>query len=147
MPCSTTMYYIPCYKSTINGPFSAWACSNTVYWSFWQKLVVKITIRFLRQNFSWQVTFEINLVAANLIWSRDFKIYLAGNGILSPKLFWPTVRKNWPSDREKLLKFEAEGWKFAITRTIYSNSESSEQFLVTECFFKFVPGGVSYFNN
>ena len=59
-------------------------------------------------------------------------------GILLPKLFWPTVRKNCSSDREKLLKFEAEGWEFQnfeITRTIYSNSESSEQFLVTECFF------------
>ena len=33
------------------------------------------------------------------------------NGILLPKLFWPTVRKNC------------------------SNSERSEQFLVTECFF------------
>jgi hypothetical protein len=35
------------------------------------------------------------------------------------------------------LKFEAEGQdfaKFEITRTIYSNSESSEQFLSTECF-------------
>ena len=31
------------------------------------------------------------------------------NGILFPKLFWPAVRKNCPSDREKLLKFEAEG--------------------------------------
>ena len=30
------------------------------------------------------------------------------NGILLPKLFWPTVRKNCSSDREKLLKFEAE---------------------------------------
>ena len=27
-----------------------------------------------------------------------------------PKLFWPTVRKN--CDREKLLKFEAEGQEF-----------------------------------
>ena len=35
------------------------------------------------------------------------------NGILLPKLFWPTVRKNCSSDRE-------------ITRTIYSNSERSE---------------------
>ena len=34
-------------------------------------------------------------------------------GILSPKLFWPTVRKNCSSDREKLLKFEAEGREFA----------------------------------
>ena len=36
-----------------------------------------------------------------------------GNGILLPKLFWPTVRKNCSSDREKLLKFETEGWEFA----------------------------------
>ena len=52
-----------------------------------------------------------------------------------------TVRKNCSSDRQKLLKFEAEGQEFAkflvITRTIYSNSERSEQFLVTECFFNF----------
>ena len=34
-------------------------------------------------------------------------------GILLLKLFWPTVRKNWSSDREKLLKFEAEGREFA----------------------------------
>ena len=47
------------------------------------------------------------------------------------------MRKNCSSDREKLLKFEAEGREFAkinITRTIYSNSERSEQVLVTECF-------------
>ena len=61
------------------------------------------------------------------------------NGILLPKLFWPTVRKNCSSDWEKILIFEAEGREFAkkfeITRTIYSNSERSEQFLLTECFF------------
>ena len=66
------------------------------------------------------------------------------NGILLPKLVRPTLRKNCSSDLEKLLKFEAEGREFAkllrslgleITRTIYSNSERSEQFLVTECFF------------
>jgi hypothetical protein len=27
------------------------------------------------------------------------------NGILLPKLFWPTVRKNCSSDQKKLLKF------------------------------------------
>ena len=48
-------------------------------------------------------------------------------GILLPKLFWPTVRKNCSCDREKK--------KIEITRTICSNSERSEQFLVTECFF------------
>jgi hypothetical protein len=71
---------------------------------------------------------------------ESFNLPMIGsNGILLPKLFWPTVRKNCSSDREKLLKFEAECWEFKkkieITRTIYSNSEGSEQFLVTECFF------------
>ena len=47
------------------------------------------------------------------------------NGILLPKLFWPTVRKNCSSDREKLLKFEAEGREFAkILRSL-------EQFIQT----------------
>ena len=41
------------------------------------------------------------------------RIFLDENGILLQKLFWPTVRKNCSSDREKLLKFEAEGWEFA----------------------------------
>ena len=35
------------------------------------------------------------------------------NGILLPKLFLPIVRKNCSSDREKLLKFKAEGRGFA----------------------------------
>ena len=47
------------------------------------------------------------------------------DGILLLKLFWLTVRKNWSSDWEKLLKFEAEGWKFAkILRSL-------EQFIQT----------------
>ena len=56
------------------------------------------------------------------------------------------MRKKCSSDREKLLKFEAEGREFfEITRTIYSNSELSGQVLVTECFF--VPEGFSYLIN
>ena len=52
------------------------------------------------------------------------------------------MRKKCSSDREKLLKFEAEGREFAkILRSLeqfiqtVTNSERSEQFLVTECFF------------
>ena len=56
-----------------------------------------------------------------------------------PKLIWPTVWKNCSSDRKnKLLKFKAEGQDFQIveiTRTICSNGERSEHFLVTECSF------------
>ena len=48
----------------------------------------------------------------------------AKNGILLPKLL-PTVRKNCPSDREKLLKLEAEGREFAIFL------RSLEQFIQT----------------
>ena len=47
------------------------------------------------------------------------------NGILLPKLFWPTVRKKCSSDWEKLLKFEAEGWEFA------NFLRSLEQFIQT----------------
>ena len=50
---------------------------------------------------------------------------LARNGILLPKLFWPTVRKNCSSDREKPLKFEAEGQEFEIFL------RSLEQFIQT----------------
>ena len=39
--------------------------------------------------------------------------FLKINGILLPKLFWPTVRKKFSSDWETLLKFEAEGREFA----------------------------------
>ena len=35
------------------------------------------------------------------------------NGILLLKSFRPNVRKNCPSDREKVLKIEAEGQDFA----------------------------------
>ena len=49
----------------------------------------------------------------------------SGNGILLPKLFWHTVRKNCSSDREKLLKFEAEG------RELAKFLRSLEQFMQT----------------
>ena len=55
--------------------------------------------------------------------SPKYVLFLSWIGILLPKLFWPTMRKKCSSDLKK------------ITRTIYSNSESSEKFLVTECFF------------
>jgi hypothetical protein len=52
------------------------------------------------------------------------------------------------SDREIFLEFKVEGQDVAIfsrslSRTIYFNSERSEQFLKKECLFKFVFGGFS----
>ena len=57
------------------------------------------------------------------------------NGILLPKLVWPTVRKKLVKWLRKT--FEVWTWKmriwffFDITRTIYSNSGMSEQFFIT----------------
>ena len=45
------------------------------------------------------------------------------NGILLPKLFWPTVRKKCSRDWEKLFKFEAKGREFS------KFSRSLEQFI------------------
>ena len=57
------------------------------------------------------------------------------NGILLP------CKKNCSCDREKLLKFEFEGRQFAkdfeVSRTIYSNSERSEEFLIRNPFSTF----------
>ena len=47
-------------------------------------------------------------------------------GILLPKLFWPTVRKNCFSDRENFAK---------NLRSLEQFIPRSEQILVTECFF------------
>ena len=71
----------------------------------------------------------------------DIAAKIIKNGILLPKLFWPTVRKKCSSDWEKLLKFEADRWRprifknFEITRTIYSNIKRSEQFFLQNAFF------------
>ena len=44
------------------------------------------------------------------------------------------MRKNCSSDREKLLKFEAEGQEFANILRSLEQFIQAEQFLVTECF-------------
>ena len=54
------------------------------------------------------------------MWMSNSKNY----GILLPKLFWPSVRKNCSSDQEKHLKFEAQGREFAFLRSL-------EQFIQT----------------
>ena len=58
-------------------------------------------------------------------YAAALQFILVRNGILLPKLFWPTVRKICSRDWEKLLKFEAEGREFA------KNLRSLEQFIQT----------------
>ena len=59
---------------------------------------------------------DIAMISFNPWWRNWFYWRKTGNrisnGILLPKWFWPTVRKICLSDREKLLKFKAEGREF-----------------------------------
>ena len=43
---------------------------------------------------------------------KTSQLHGRANGILFPKLLWPTVRKFFFSDLETLLKFKAEGQEF-----------------------------------
>ena len=52
------------------------------------------------------------------IFALAFKKWLNKNGVLLPKLFWPTVMKNCSSDQEKLFKFKVEGRE--ITKFLWS---------------------------
>ena len=66
--------------------------------------------------------------------SKNSTYLLEKNGILLPKLFWPTVRKICSSDQGKLLKFKAEGQEFA------KNLRSLDQFIQS------VKGGYNFWN-
>ena len=79
--------------------------------------------------------FEKLFTSCNTYWQLTSCYYLEParllirNGILLPKLFWPTVRKkNFKWSRKT---FEIWGWRlriwkhFKITRTIYSNSQNN----------------------
>ena len=66
----------------------------------------------------------MNFKCSSLLDMRNLKEQVK-NGILLPKLVWPTVRKKCSCDPEKLLKSKAEGPEFAkLLRSI-------EQFIPT----------------
>ena len=60
---------------------------------------------------------DILLATMNILFTK----HKVKNGILFPKLLWPTVRKKYSSGWEKLLKFEAEDWEFAKVLTIFNS--------------------------
>ena len=66
-------------------------------------------------NLSYSILFSRSIVSLVMdqVLQRKEKYCQWNYGILLPKLFWPTVRKNCSSDWEKLLKFRAEGQEFA----------------------------------
>jgi hypothetical protein len=63
---------------------------------------------------SWMLNMKQLLCRTNILLSTvASKFWMKTNGILLSKLFFPTVRKKYSSDQEKLLKLEAEGQEFA----------------------------------
>ena len=78
------------------------------------------------------------------IWKVFFPHIPEKIGILLPKLFWPIVWKNCSRDREKLMKFEAEGWEFAkFLRSLeqFIQTEKSQNNFPYRMLFRLVPGG------
>ena len=67
------------------------------------------------------------------------------NSILLPKLFWPTLRRNFSCDGEKVLQIKAEGWEFAkylrsLNTTIYPTVEGQNNFWTRMLFYIFPEG-------
>ena len=117
-------------------------CYQKLFWPF----TVQTNCSKWSQNFckllASSLKFEDLAAEPSAIFTKKVKLFQVVffermiNGILLPKLFWPTVRENCSSDREKLLKFEAGGWEFAnILKSLQTICLRSDQFLVTECFF------------
>ena len=94
-----------------------WPISPRVCPSFWWLLVTFFRKDLLVTEMWKTINTITNQLKRRLINGKELRYnFLAEivnwaklNGILLPKLFSPTVRKNCSSDREKLLKFEAEG--------------------------------------
>ena len=86
---NTTAAFSRVFKRTYQYEFDQWSywqnCPGSVYEARYQRL--------------WK--------------GKTFLLQYILFGILFPKLFWPTVRKNCSGDWEKLLKFEAERQEFA----------------------------------
>ena len=81
------------------------------------KLPAETTVERISQSLS-QLLSKLNQWVKSLLkWNQLNSVHplvavinveLIKNGILLPKLFWPTGRKNCSSNREKLLKFKLE---------------------------------------
>ena len=71
-------------------------CSNRKCLQFWRQIVTNTSF----------ITLKPIKVKLGFIFD------IMKNGILLPKLFLTTMRKNCSSDWEKLMKFEAEGLEF-----------------------------------
>ena len=116
---------LTCYKSMQNSvwldcPKCPWIVMSLQYlwkqYSYWKKRQSPS----LTRQFMGELPLLYWICVSKIAICNHFYYTIVNtNGILLPKLFWPTVRKNCSTDREKLLKFDAEGWEFAkIVRSL-----------------------------
>ena len=96
------------FETTIYFHFSELGRNSNSVWR--RKNNIQENLRLsICKTMSWAGNLRLlSVILTNLLWLSGTITVL-----LLPKLFWPTVRKNCSSDREKLLKFEAEGQEFA----------------------------------
>ena len=111
------------------------------YLSFWFSLIFKLIPRF--GNCEFQSHTGLSSITGMVIpigVPNSTAICAWRNGILLPKLFWPTLRKNCSSDREQIfLYFKAEGREFAkFLRLLeqFIRTVKVRTIFETECFFK-----------
>ena len=119
---------------------------NSNFWRLWCREQVTYLSWIQKKCFPILANMYISLKLEDLwVHEKKFHHYSNGvihityhqytkNGILLPKLFWPTLRKNYFGDQEKLLKFEGEGQEFVKCL------KSIEQFIRT------VKGKINFWN-
>ena len=112
--------------------FNLWQRTPSIIWLLW---VFPFFLTFPACFLIPIIFSNLNSNCSNLFNLRNLQEQVK-KALLYQKLFWPlTVWTNCCSDL-KFFAFSLEFQKFfSITRTIYSNSERSEQLLVTEFFF------------
>ena len=97
---------------------------------------IELALKYICVN-CWQVLVKISKfsIFVGIEWillvHNGLKEFLKSHWVFCLQNYFDLLwEKKCSSDWEKLLKFEAE-----VTKTMKKNSERSEQFLVTECFF------------
>ena len=98
-------------------------CFSSSFLLIFTSFLITFCIQYLEGVFL--LTLALVLFICSRLKEYVNRIRIFRNGIWLAKLFWLTVRKNCSSDREKLLKFETEGWEFA------NYLRSLEQFIET----------------
>ena len=123
-------------KSCFGLTISEWKFKivHCVFWAVHKPRGLFLALFVTLLTYLWLIFFEIlggtppkcrRLCLKNRKCTKGLKGNVKKIGILLPKLFWTTVRKNCSSDQKKLLKFEAEGQEFSnILRSL-------EQFIQT----------------